>query len=137
VIDCHCVSHRRISKGAGGAAVAALLVPKFGCPLCAPLLAGILGLFGLPFQAADWLMTTMAGALVLVAIYWVIRDRENRIPAACALLAAMTMVAYRVFDMPALARCLSSAAFAAALIWRAWDCKRREQRACEIETESV
>lgn len=138
MIDCQCISHRRMSKGAGGAAMAAVLVPKFGCPLCAPLLAGILGVFGLPLQAADWLMTTMAGVLVLAAIYMVVRDRENRVPAAFALLAALTMAAYRVFDMPSLLRFFSSAAFAAALIWRTWDLRRRDRTAASgIKTGSL
>lgn len=116
---CDCPPYR--SRIATGATVAAALIPKFGCPLCAPLLAAGLGLLGLSLNDIGWLLTALAAGCVGIAALMLMRDRPNRAPALFALLSASFMFAYRLFDMPQGARYLAGAGFAVALFWRAWD----------------
>ena len=124
MIDCRCPSRKR--GIAASASLAVALIPKFGCPLCAPLLAAILGILGLSLHTIDWLLTALAGSFVCIAVLLLIRDRPNWAPAALALAAAVVMLFYRLFNLPESMRYASSAAFALALIWRAWIQMRRQ-----------
>jgi hypothetical protein len=66
-------------KGAGVSAPwLLLLVPKFGCPLCWPLLAGALGTFGLGHGAWNNLSIVAATvALAVVVLRWVMVPRKR------------------------------------------------------------
>jgi ABC-type thiamin/hydroxymethylpyrimidine transport system permease subunit len=125
MIDCRCALGQR--GIATGATLAVALIPKFGCPLCAPLLATMLGMLGLSLHAIGWLLTALAGGFVCIAVFLLMRDRPNCIPAALALAAAVVVLSYRLFNLPESMRYFGSTAFALALIWRAWSRMRRQR----------
>lgn len=124
MIDCRCASRQR--GLATGATLAIALLPKFGCPLCAPLLAAILGMLGLSLHAVGWLLTALSAGFVGVAVFLLVRDRRHCAPPILAFVAAIVMLTYRLIDLPESMRYIGSTAFAAALIWRAWSRMRRQ-----------
>ena len=126
---CRCATAQH-GVAAGGTLVFALM-PKFGCPLCAPVLAAALGVVGVPFEAASWILTMCAAACVAMAAYLVARDWPRSAAAWFALVAALILLIYRLFPLPDSMRYFGTAAFGAALIWRAW-ARLRLQRSREV-----
>jgi hypothetical protein len=123
MIDCRCAIRQR--SFATGATLAAALVPKFGCPLCAPLLAAALATMGLSLQAVSVVLTALAILFVCIALYLLVTDRPNKFPAIFVLAFAVIILAYRLFELPPILRYLGSFGFAASLIVRALDHRRR------------
>ena len=73
-----------------------LLVPKFGCPLCWPLLAGLLGTFGLSIGALNGLsIAATAGALVVLALRWLMVPRK-RLEMTWLWVSCAAVLAYRL-----------------------------------------
>lgn len=84
-------------KGAGVSAPwLLLLVPKFGCPLCWPLLAGVLGTFGLSIGALNGLLiATAAAALAVLALRGLMVPRK-RLELSWLCLSCAPVFAYRL-----------------------------------------
>jgi hypothetical protein len=93
------------------------------------MLAGVLGMIGLSLQTVSMVLTALAILFVCIALYLVMADRPNRLPAMLALAFAALMLAYRLYNLPPVLRYLGTFGFAAALIVRAIDRLRRLRRA--------
>ncbi len=118
MIDCQCSSRRR--GIAAGATLVIAVIPKFGCPLCAPFLAAILGMLGLSLPVVGWLLAALTAGFAGYALFLLVRDWRHPAPAVLAIVAAAIMLTYRLIDLPESTRYFGASAFAIALIWRAW-----------------
>ena len=97
-IACNCAKPAGI--GTTGATIAAALMPNFACPLCWPLYAAFFGAIGIPLTSANWLFTAMTAALTISIVLMLLRSPEERAPALLAVASAVTVLAFRLFDLP-------------------------------------
>jgi predicted branched-subunit amino acid permease len=114
---CNCARPEGI--GTSGATIAAALLPKFGCPLCWPLYAAAFGALGIPLESVNWLLTLMTAALTISVLLFFLRSRKERAPGLLAVASAVTVLAFRLFDLPWATCIVGSAGLVIALVWRA------------------
>ena len=114
-----CKCARPDGIGTTGAAIAAALVPKFGCPLCWPLYAAAFGALGISLESVNRHLTLMTAALAVSVLLMFLRSRQERAPALLAVASAAAVLAFRLFDLPWATCIAGSAGFVIALVWRA------------------
>jgi len=114
-----------------------LLVPKFGCPLCWPLLAGLLGTLGLGIEALNQLSIVVAMvALAVTALRWRMlpgkRLETTWLCASCAV-----VLTYRLQGTAAAVEFLSLVLLMAAILFffRARNRTRHNAGVCTIPTQ--
>lgn len=103
-----------------------LLLPKAGCPLCWPLLAGLLGAFGVSLHALNTAsIALIAAALVVFALRGILVRRKRREMAWLSLSSA-AVLAYRLQGAStAIALLACALLFTAIVLW-----SRPRRRAC-------
>lgn len=96
---------RRAQLGAAHQASTILLalMPRLGCPLCWPVLAALLGAFGLHVTALNGVLSIIAAAALLFSCIGVVRGSANRLQFAGLAIASALMLGFRVALLPPLA----------------------------------
>jgi hypothetical protein len=95
-----------------------MCVPKLGCPLCWPLLAGLCSVLGVPFHYVDAALLTLALS-ALVGCLAVIARRRGRGcgPLLLAAASLLLIVMFRAFDLAVPVNYAGSLGLAASTAW--------------------
>jgi hypothetical protein len=94
------------------------LMPKFGCPLCWPILAATLGLFGVRVQGLNSIFIAVAAATVTIALILLRRAQHDRTPFILLAISSTLVLAYRLALVPAIAAYTAAALITAFLVLR-------------------
>ena len=81
------------------ASIGFAFLPKFGCPLCWPVLAGICNLVGLRFSLLDRTITVFTALCLLALFIPVLRQRRMTPHTGLAIASLLTILIYRLFAM--------------------------------------
>lgn len=82
------------------ASIGFAFLPKLGCPLCWPVLAGICNLVGLRFSLLDRAITVFTALCVLALLIPVLRQRRMTPHGALTLVSLLVILIYRLLAMP-------------------------------------
>jgi hypothetical protein len=93
------------------------LLPKFGCPLCWPVLAATLGLFGLPIKSLNNIVIAITALMLTLALILLLRTKD-RAPYILLGISSAFALAYRLALLPAVAAYILMALVAAFLVFR-------------------
>lgn len=94
------------------------LMPKFGCPLCWPVLSATLGLFGLRIESLDNIVIVVSALMLTLALILLLRAKNERSPYLLASISSALVLAYRLALLPAAAAYSASALVIAFLVFR-------------------
>jgi hypothetical protein len=79
------------------------LMPKFGCPLCWPVLAATLGLFGLHIESLDKIVIGITALMLTLSLILLLRAKNERTPYLLLGISSAFVLAYRLALVPAAA----------------------------------
>lgn len=127
---CHVTKHDA-SEVVGSALVrAATLVfaciPKVGCPLCWPLLAGACSFLGLPFSLLNPIITACTALALVATVVSVLKRRSSTLRSGLAIASLLAIFVFRVW---ALTPWVGYAGGAGMLAIAAWGMLERTRRA--------
>lgn len=113
------VPKNRSQRTASGSGTLLLtLMPKFGCPLCWPVLTALLGFFGLHIEALNGLFIGVAVVSLAIVCISCLRNPQNRIQSMLLGICLVILLGYRLALLPAGATYLSGAIVAVNFVWR-------------------